>query len=519
MLLSFAGPYNSQAATRRLKAPRIGPRETLRGVSAGVPAPVRAAIEWLRRLRPAFAALAVLCAITWLSFHFGQGFPFTGFLYLVLVVLTALYGGFWQATAISIVAAGCLDYFFVPPLFSFVSSAEDWVALGAFEFTALVISRLSLNARKVAMEAVAGRRDMERLYETSRRILLLNRLGEPGGPITTLIRDAFDLRTVTLFDAIPAATFQSGKRSTDAEQHTRDAYCLAASSFDQTTNSWYCAVRVGTRAVGGLGLSGTAMTSLAADALASLTGIALERARAAEREARAEADRQTEQARTAVLDALAHEFKTPLTVVRTASSGLLAVGGLSELQTDLLAAIDRQAGMLDQLTHNLLKTARLDREHFTPRQEAVRFSELIDDAIAALENATDRMRFQVAPRSQEASVLADREQILTALSQLLNNAIRYSEPNSRVDIFLAEEKGRTVLTIRSKGPVLTVDDCERIFERFYRAPQTQHISAGTGLGLSIVKKIVSAHRGSVWAEPNAGYGTSFSISLPSAGAR
>jgi K+-sensing histidine kinase KdpD len=73
---------------------------------------------------------------TWVSFHIGQTFAFTGFLYLVLVVLAALYGGFWQATLVSIAAAACLNYYFVPPIFSFANSPANWVALGAFEFTA-----------------------------------------------------------------------------------------------------------------------------------------------------------------------------------------------------------------------------------------------------------------------------------------------------------------------------------------------------------------------------------------------
>ena len=121
------------------------------------------------RAVPSGLCLAGLTACTWLSFRFGQGFAFTGFLYLILVVLEALYGGFWQATVISVTAAACLNYFFAPPIFSFVNSPENWVALGAFEFTALVISRLSQRANLRAAEAIAGRRDVERLYETSRR--------------------------------------------------------------------------------------------------------------------------------------------------------------------------------------------------------------------------------------------------------------------------------------------------------------------------------------------------------------
>lgn len=117
---------------------------------------------------------------------------------------------------------------------------------------------------------------------------------------------------------------------------------------------------------------------------------------------------------------------------------------------------------------------------------------------------------------RETKVSADRELVLTALAQLLDNALKYSEAASPIQVFCGLENARTVLTIRSKGAVITPEDRDRIFERFYRAPQTVHLAAGTGLGLSIVKKIVNAHHGSVWAEPEAGYGTSFSISLPSA---
>src|SRR5450432_1184045 len=157
-------------------------------------------------LVPGCLALAGVGAGTWVSFRFGQSFAFTGFLFLVLVVLAAMYGGFLQATVVSVAAVACLNYFFVPPLFSFVNSPANWVALGAFEFTALVISRLSLRAQLRALEAIAGQRDMERLYETSRRILLLDSSREAGQPIATLIREVFALQAVQLFDAGPSTT-------------------------------------------------------------------------------------------------------------------------------------------------------------------------------------------------------------------------------------------------------------------------------------------------------------------------
>ena len=478
------------------------------------------AVSWsdARSLRvvPGLLSLIGLAVCTWLSFHFGQGFAFTGFLYLVLVVLTALYSGFWLATVISIAAAASLNYFFVPPIFSFANSPANWVALGAFEFTALVISRLSLRAQVRAAEAICGRRDMERLYEASRRILLLDSSGDLGNRLTALIRDIFGLKAVHLFDAASAATYQIGEGPPQAEQRTRDAYLLGGDNFDYGTRSWYCVLRLGTRPVGALALHDTGMTRLAATALASLSGIALERVRANQTESHAEAARHTEQLRTAVLDALAHQFRTPLAIVRTASSGLLAIGGLSDLQTELLTSIDQQATKLNDLASRLLTAARLEASEFVPQREQLLLSRLVNRAIQKLDQETDRERFRFAMPTREVPVLADEELMLTSVLQVVNNAIQYSDPGSPIDVTVAVNGGCVVLNVLSKGMVVTPRDRERIFERFYRGAQTQHGPAGTGLGLSIVKKIVDAHHGSVWAEGERNYGTSFSISLPAA---
>jgi two-component system sensor histidine kinase KdpD len=465
---------------------------------------------------PGGLALAGIGISTWVSFRFGQSFAFTGFLHLIVVVLTAMYGGFWQATLVSVIATSCLNYFFVPPILSFVNSPANWVALGAFEFTALVISRLSQRAHLQAMEATAGRRDMERLYETSRRILLQDTSGEPGALITSLIREIFQLDAVQLFDAESGKTYRSGENLIGVEQQTRHTYLRDEDTFDPQMRSWYCVLRLGTRPVGGLALNGAEMTKLAATALASLSGVALERVRALQRESRAQAARQTEQLRTAVLDALAHEFKTPLTVARTASSGLLAVGGLSELQRELVTVVDQQASKLDHLASRLLTAARLDGADFKPQREPVLFSRLVSTAIQSLAEDTGRARFRVSVPSDEIAISADQELIVTSLVQLVDNATKYSEPGTPIDFNLKVDRKTVVLRVRSKGLVIMPADRERIFERFYRATETHHLPSGTGLGLSIVKKIVEAHGGHVWAEGEMNYGTSFSISLPAA---
>jgi signal transduction histidine kinase len=194
------------------------------------------------------------------------------------------------------------------------------------------------------------------------------------------------------------------------------------------------------------------------------------------------------------------------------------VGGLSELQTELVTVIDEQARTLDHLASRLLGAAMLDNTDFTPKREPVLVSSLIHAAIERLDQVADRERFRVSVPNPESPILADRELILTSIAQLADNAIKYSEPGSPIEIASTANETAVVLTVRNKGLVIAQQDRERVFERFYRAPETQHLPAGTGLGLSIVKKIVASHRGSVWAEGEAGYGTTFSISLPAQGA-
>ena len=465
-------------------------------------------------LSGSFLPLAAVGVCTWASFRLGQGFAFTGFIYLVFVVLAAMYGGFRSATLVSVVAAACLNYFFVPPIFSFVNSPANWVALGAFEFTALVISRLSHRAHCRTLEVERLYQDMERLYQTSRRILLLDNSAEPGGLVVSSIREMFGLKAVHLFDAALATEHSSGESPADAGARTRDAYLVGSDTFDGATSSWYCALCIGARPIGGLALVGTEMTRSTATALTSLSAIALERARVLQKELRAQADRQTEQLRASVLDALAHQFKTPLTVTRAASAGLVALGGLSELQTECVAVIDQQARKLDELASRLLRSAGLQYTEFKPRRKPLLFSILAEAAIRNVESETDRERVRVLAPSGEIPVFADHELILTSITQLVDNAVKYSDPGSPIDVTFTLKTNQIVLTVRSKGLVVSRVDRERIFERFYRAPETRHLPSGTGLGLSIVKKIVESHQGHVWAEGVPGYGTAVSISLP-----
>jgi len=471
--------------------------------------PVRSKVHPLAWL---IGSIGMVALCTWGAFHFGLNLPTVGCLYLVLVVVLSLQAGFAIATVTAIVAAVCLDYFFIPPILSFeVMSPDYWIALGAFEFTVLVITRLTYVANLRAAEAVAARRDTERLYETARSILLFDRAREPGSLLTSLIQKVFELDEVVLFDAVSAQTHRVGD-STDADERVRGSYVSDREEFDPATQTWFCVLRLGARPTGGLALRGTTMAPSVATALASLCATALERVRSFEREYRAEAARQSEQLRAAVLDALGHQFKTPVTTIWAASSGLLAAGGLSELQAELLTVVDEQAKTLNDLAARLLGTAKLDSASFQPHRRPLLLSQEVSAVVQSLAEP-HRDRFRIATADSETPVMADHKLIAVALAQLLDNAIKYSIPESPIDIWFSVGEAEASVAVRDQGLVIEPNDRERIFERFYRGIATNQGPAGTGLGLSIVKKIVEAHHGRVWFESTP-EGTEFSISLP-----
>ena len=473
--------------------------------------------ERFRSALPLVVAAAAIAVCTWASFRLSQNSGSVSCFYLVIIVLTAYYGGFRQATLISVAAVACLDYFFNQPIYSFtVNRPADWVDLGAFEFTALVISRLSNRVHCRELEVAAERRDASRLYQTARRILLFESPGDPGNQIASLIREVFELRCVVLFDAVSAMTHRSGTISAETEPdivgQTHAAYGRDLDSC--ISDNWYCTLRLGVRPVGSIALCGASVTGLTATAVASLAAIALERARSIETQSHAEAARETEQLRSAVLDALAHKFKTPMTVIRTAVAGLPAAGELSPLQTELVTLVDQEARKLDDLACRLLETPAFESKEFEPEREPLLLSRAARAVVQELEQDADRERFQFSLPAAEAAVLADRELIMTAIAQLADNAVKYSTPGTPIDVSLVSGNNSVVLKVRSRGLEVSPCDRQRIFERFYRAPGARQFAGGTGLGLSIVKTIAADHNGHAWADGEPEYGTSFYLSLP-----
>ncbi len=436
-----------------------------------------------------------------------------------MIVVTALRLGFWEATVASVVAAGCLDYFFTLPLFSFRTDAASWTALSAFECAALVVSRLSAQVQHQAEIANQQRNNMEQLYELARNILLVDR-HEPVGPqIAAFIQQAIRVDSVALLDSSSASVHAAGAPAADLEQAARTAWLRDKnedSTGEQSANhTWSRVLHIGNKAIGAIALRAEHLSPIVADAIASIAAIALERSRSLEKETRAEAARQSEQLRTAVLDALAHAFKTPLTTIMAASSGLLEMVTLTPAETELVALIDNQSVVLNDLTTRLLQTARLEGKAIHLLREECSFAELFEDVLAPFQGQLDRRTVRVEPPEKDVPVYGDIGLIATALRQLIDNAIKYSNPGTAITLSGAWGNDELLISVHNEGDPIRPEDHERIFERFYRSPGTEHRAAGTGLGLSITKKIAEAHMGRVWVDSDE-TGTTFYFTLPRA---
>jgi two-component system sensor histidine kinase KdpD len=386
--------------------------------------------------------------------------------------------------------------------------------MATFEITAVTVSRLSTRAQAQARAEARQKMEVQKLYELSRRILLLDRRQTIGPQIVALIQEILRTESVALFDARLTRLDAAGSRAQDLEHLARSAYFKDSALEGSESPTWAQVLRLGSKPIGAVALAGGELDRLTVEAVASLTAIALERARSFEKESRAEAAHQTEQLRTTVLDALAHAFKSPLTAILTASSGLLETGRLSTDDGELASLIDEQANHLNHLTSELLQMARMDADEVRLRRERISVLTLIEGVLARHREQLEGRRVVVAESASRLEVSADSVILSKAIDQYIDNACKYSPPGSPVSVTAEENLGEIVIAVHNEGRPIAPGERERIFERFYRAEEARHAAAGTGLGLSIAKKAAEAHGGRTWVVSEEQTGTTFFLAVP-----
>ena len=464
--------------------------------------------------------LAILIATTSIDFRLHINSTTAGFTYVVAALLIASFAGTAEALVASFVAVTAFNYFFIPPIFTLsVSDPQNWVALLALLTTTLVGSRLAARARGQTREAVDRRREMELLYTLSRAILL----SEPGEEMTRRITYEvaliFEFASVALYDARKSETFFAGPEELHAAQELehvmREAAVSGASVSDAPGGMQVFAVRLGGKPIGSLAVRPLNVSETAIRSLTNLVAVTLEKMLAQEKATRMEAERQSDTLKSTLLDAVAHEFKTPLTSIKAAASLLHTSSDLTPQRLhDLSAIIEEESDRLEGLVTEAIQMARIEGGKLKMHREQIDIAEVVAKAIDHSRAALDGrdIRFVAAPSKE--TIFADVELIDVALQQLLENAAKYSQSNSPIEISTLAEEGGAVIEVKDSGPGIPDSEQVRIFEKYYRSPSTATRSTGTGIGLHIVREIVKAHGGRIWVESRLGEGARFSMWIP-----
>lgn len=359
---------------------------------------------------------------------------------------------------------------------------------------------------------------MRGLYEFTRATLQMNMSGKPGPQLAEHLQKLFSLEGVAVYDADLQEVYKAGKWSVDPSEAAQNVYHFESSDDDAHTGISRRVVRLGTVPVGSLVVRGE-LDPLTSSAIAAVIAITFDRYRATANENRIEAEREAERMRATVLDSLAHAYKTPLTAIRAASSGLAEMGKLSPAQAELVALIDEQANLLNELTTRLLTTARLEQAHAEGSSLAIHVDRaeagaLIDDVLTGVGERAAAANIRVELIPNDFKFACDRRLMTMLLTQYVDNACKYSDADRAITIRAECSENEILFSVHSFGATIPAADRERIFDRYFRSSATTTRAEGTGIGLSIAKRAAMAHGGSVWVASDDSEGTTFFAAIP-----
>ena len=438
--------------------------------------------------------------------------------FLLVVLLLASRWGLTVAITTAVVATLAFNYYFLPPIHTFtIADPQNWIALLAFLASAIVASRLAERARREALNATRRRKEVERLYSLSQQLLATDNVMELLNSIPHYVRDAFGLKAAAMFLPKRKAVYRTGVDHPElSEEQLESVSGRGELVVDEEQQLCFVPLRIGVKPVGSLGLEGSVLSRETLEAVGSLIAISIERAGAVETLTRAEAARESETLRSALLDSVTHEFRTPLTSIKASVTTLLSTPQIdSEGQKELLTVIDEEADRLNRLVGEAAEMAQLDAQQVELRRETYAVRQVVEAALEKSKQVLAGREVKLQLPESLPPVRIDLERIAEVLVQLLENAAKYSPPGTPITIS-AEPAGKMVdIGVADRGP--GIDDMEQslVFEKFYRGRDQRYRVQGTGMGLAIAKAIVEAHGGTIGVTSQLGSGSVFHFTVPS----
>jgi len=287
----------------------------------------------------------------------------------------------------------------------------------------------------------------------------------------------------------------------------------------------YVPLKVGIRSVGVMVLISHSLERNTVEAIAGLVALALERARFLTEVSRTEALRQSERLKSALLDAVTHDIRTPLTSIKASVTTLLEeLRGKKNTATmdaegrrEMLEVIDEEADRLNRFVEGLIELARIEAGEMQLQRRWGAVDEIILAALSRAEPLTRKRTIEVSLEPDLPLVRVDAHAVAEVVYTLVDNAAKYSPAGSRIRVAANRDGDDMVrLAVENEGAGIPVALRERVFDKFFRAMRDGDSgTSGTGMGLAIARGIVEAHGGRIWVEDGSNQsGTVVALTLP-----
>ncbi len=507
--------------------------------------------------------------------------PNISIVYLLVVLALASTRGRYPAILASLVAFFSFDYFLVPPLYVFtINRVEEWIALFVFLVTAILTSQLAVALRERAEQASRRERETRILYDlvrvTNREAEPEHQLQAIARAVVDVlsswgVHDCAILQPDTAgilrvqasaYQPAEQITFSSDEKAIAAwvVAHGRTMGLYDDSTLTPSTSPRFVQrvvvrstaagrtvarslrlipLKLGEKVVGVLRLRilddprrllreerleevqahTNASMSFFWTFLDQVTAL-IERARLQRENLRIEVLQRTDALRAALLSSVSHDLRTPLTSIKAAASSLLQedVEWDKEERRGFAQAIEHEADRLNRLVGNLLDMTRIEEGALKPEKEVYSLTSLIHDVLGRLDPLLKRRVVHThLPPNDLLLVELDYLEIDQVLTNLIENAVRYTPVESPIEVSAYIEGKQVVMSVADRGPGIPSGDLERVFDKFYRVLHGQHPTgypSGSGLGLAVCKGLVEAHGGCIWAELREGGGLIVFVVLP-----